>query len=79
MAQTGLKEIRVFSSNIKTAAYDMGTKTLILTFINRPRWVYSYFHVPPKVWTRFVNADSKGKYFADYIRDQYAYSRRTIK
>lgn len=79
MAQAGLKEIRVFSSNIKTAVYDMSTKTLMLTFINRPNWKYLYFHVPPKVWTKFVNADSKGKYFADYIKDQYSYSCRITK
>ena len=79
MAQAGIKEIRVVSSNIKTAAYNLGTKTMILTFINRPQWKYSYFHVPPRVWTKFVQAESKGKYFADYIKDQYAYTRKNIR
>lgn len=79
MAQKPIKEIRVSSSNIKTIAYDIDTKTLFITFINRPTWRYSYFHVPPKVWTKFLNADSKGKYFSDYVKDQYTYTRRTTK
>lgn len=79
MAQQVLKVIRVFSSNIKTAAYDTKSKTLYLTFINRPMWEYSYYHIPPRVWTGFVRADSKGQYFIGHIRDQYAYTRKTIK
>lgn len=75
MAQSQYKEIRVFSSNIKTAAYNSRDKVLVLTFVNRPSWTYLYYHVSPKVWTGFVRAESKGKYFTDYIKDQYQFSR----
>ena len=79
MASVGYKKIAVFSSNIKTAEYYSREKVLVLTFVNRPRWEYTYYHVSPKIWAAFVRAESKGRYFADYIRDQYQFSRRTLK
>jgi hypothetical protein len=79
MAQAGYRQVPVFSSNLKTAAYSTRDKTLVLTFVNRPRWEYIYYHVSPKIWNAFLRAESKGKYFAEYIRDQYQYSRRILK
>ena len=65
----------IHSSNIKTADYDRTKHELKMTFINRPRWVYTYYKVSPRVWAEFVKSQSKGQYFSDIIRDSYNYSR----
>lgn len=67
--------MRVKSSNIKTAEYDKRTHLLILTFINRPTWVYIYKAVPPKIWTGFMRAKSKGQYFANNIKEEFNFTR----
>ena len=67
--------MKINSSNIKTADYDKGKKELSLTFINRPRLVYTYYKVSPKVWVDFIRSVSKGQYFANNIKDVYNYSR----
>ena len=68
----------IVSSNIKTADYDRVKRELRLTFINRPRWVYIYYKVSPRIWTEFVKSQSKGQYFSDIIRDNYQYSRNVL-
>lgn len=40
-----------------------------MTFINRPRWVYVYHKVSPKIWVEFQNSESKGQYFAEVIKN----------
>ena len=67
--------MRVDSSNIKTADYDKRTHILTMVFVNRPTWVYSYRAVPPRVWTGFLKAKSQGQYFANYIKNEYSFSR----
>lgn len=67
--------MNIVSSNIKTADYDRNKRELVLTFINRPRWMYIYYNVPPNIWTEFVRSQSKGQYFSAIIRDAYRYSR----
>lgn len=67
--------MNIVSSNIKTADYDREKRELKLTFINRPRWVYTYFNVPANIWTEFVRSQSKGQYFSDIIKEVYRYSR----
>lgn len=70
--------MQIVSSNIRTADYDRVKKELTLTFVNRPRWVYTYYKVPITIWTGFIRSQSKGQYFSDVIRDVYRY-RRTIQ
>lgn len=36
---------------------------------------YRYYGVPKVVYDGLISADSKGRYFHDYIRDQYRYER----
>lgn len=67
--------MRISSSNIKTADYDKRNHLLILTFVNRPTWVYTYKAVPPRTWTNFIKSKSKGQYFANYIKDTYNFTR----
>nr|DAU29236.1 MAG TPA: KTSC domain [Caudoviricetes sp.] len=71
-----LYRMNIISSNIRTATYDRKKRELQMTFINRPRWVYTYYKVPPNIWTEFVRSDSKGQYFSQIIRDRFQYSRR---
>ena len=37
--------------------------------------VYRYFDVPAQTFARFVEADSKGRYFLAAIRDCFVYER----
>lgn len=71
--------MQISSSNIQTADYDRTTRLLVITFINRPMWVYTYKKVSPKVWVAFVQSESKGTYFSTHIRDVYQYSRTVRK
>lgn len=66
--------MQIVSSNIKTADYDRTKRELKMTFINRPRWRYTYYKVSPRIWVEFVRSQSKGQYFSDIIRDHYMYS-----
>lgn len=68
----------IVSSNIKTADYDRVKRELRMTFINRPRWVYTYYKVPPRIWVEFVKSNSKGQYFSDIIRDNYQYNKIVV-
>lgn len=70
--------MKVASSNIREASYDKKTKVLTMIFINRPTWVYKYINVPPKIWTGFLKAESKGSYFISRIKDDYQF-KRTVK
>ena len=65
--------MRVVSSHIKTAEYNRQRRELTMTFINRPRWVYVFYNISPKIWVEFVRAQSKGQYFWAVIRDFYPY------
>lgn len=46
-----------------------------MTFVNRPKWLYTYYKVSPRIWVEFVRSSSKGQYFSEIIRDKYSYSR----
>ena len=61
-----------------SADYDRTKRELSMVFINRPRWVYVYYKVSPRIWTEFVRSQSKGQYFSDIIRDNYQYSRNIM-
>lgn len=55
------------SSNIKAAGYLEGT--LYVQFLSGN--TFSYLNVPAEVYNAFMDADSKGKYFASSIKGQY--------
>ena len=67
--------MQIVSSNIRTADYDRTKRELKMTFINRPRWVYIYYKVSPRIWTEFVRSQSKGQYFSEIIRGNFQYAR----
>lgn len=59
------------SSSIGGASYDPDTQVLAVDFKRNPaipseRYVFGGF--PPEKWKEFMEADSKGTYFAKWIR-----------
>lgn len=63
--------MKVQSSIIDEVLYD--GKDMTITFTSGSTYVYS--NVPNEVYTDFVNADSKGRYFHNNIKESYAYTR----
>jgi len=62
-------ESRVFMS----AAYRPSARELYLRF--REGYVYRYFECPQPVFQALLAAESKGRYFAQYIRNGFRYER----
>lgn len=64
------------SSNISSAAYDPEKQHLSVSFKSHTGGtatrVYSYSGVSPALWREFVQAKSKGKFFAEAIRPMFA-------
>ncbi|MBS3947902.1 MAG: KTSC domain-containing protein [Dethiobacter sp.] len=61
----------VRSSNIRSAGYDPGARTLELEF--HSGGIYQYSGVPENVHQSMMQATSKGSYFHDHIKDRYPY------
>lgn len=60
--------IYVNSTNIKAIA--ISGKNLVIKFNNNS--IYEYKNAA-REFTKIINADSKGKYFHQYIKNQYSY------
>jgi len=63
----------VKSSNISEIGYDGKTETLYVRFVSGS--MYAYSGVPEKRAMGLFNADSKGEYFADNIKNDYQYTK----
>lgn len=61
-----MKRAKIESSNILSIGYDINTLTLEIEF--KKGRIYRYHPVSKHMWNSFLNADSKGQYFADNIR-----------
>ena len=59
----------VESSLILAIGYDKGTQ--VLEVVLRNELSYQYDGVPPEVYAAFMQAESKGKFFVENIRDAY--------
>lgn len=57
------------SSALSSAAYFEPAHTLYLRFHSGE--LYRYFNFSPEQYREFLAADSKGRYFASHIRDQF--------
>jgi len=64
---------RVSSSSIKSVGYDPDPEILEIEL--QQGSIYQYFSVPKKVYDDLINAFSKGRYYAVYIKDKYRYRR----
>jgi KTSC domain-containing protein len=58
------------SKAIHGACYDPDTRTLFIQFESGEK-IYEYPDVPEYVFGGLLAAESKGKYYASYIRDQF--------
>ena len=63
----------VESTAIQAIDYDEARAKLFVHFVSGER--YLYVGVPGEVHRSFVDADSKGQFFAFEIRDRYPYNR----
>lgn len=58
----------VKSSNLKAIGYDSASSTLAVEFANG---TYHYAEVNAALFAQFEASDSKGKFFAQFIRKQF--------
>ena len=65
--------MHVDSDAIRDIAYDAERAKLFVQFADGDRYVY--VGVPGEVHRSFLDADSKGRFFAFEIRDRYPYNR----
>jgi KTSC domain len=65
--------MQVDSTAISDIEYDAGHGKLVVTFEDGD--CYVYVGVPGEVHRSFIDADSKGRFFAFEIRDRYPYNR----
>ena len=61
------------SKLLAASAYDAGKHILYLRF--RSGDVYRYFEFPEEQYREFLDADSHGRYFLNYIRNDFRYER----
>lgn len=71
-----LKWHKVESSNIAAVAYDTAAKVLYVKF--RSKAVYSYAGVLSKTAAAFLDAESKGKFFDQEVKDKFEASRVAV-
>ena len=67
------------SSQLNGFGYDADSKTLAISFPGRgaqPDTIYHYFDVPAEVWSDFLAAESKGKFFGAEIKGMYRYEKQ---
>jgi lysyl-tRNA synthetase class 2 len=63
----------VDSTAIREIDYDADRAKLLVQFVSGERYVY--VGVPGEVHRSFVEADSKGRFFQQQIRDRYPFNR----
>jgi hypothetical protein len=62
----------VASSLIRSVGYDLLGSVLEIEMIE-PNRLYTYYDVPFSVYEGLIEAPSKGHYFNEFIRDDFAY------
>ena len=65
--------VPVSSSNLESVGYNAETLTLYVRFIGGG--IYSYANVPDDVFNDLLNAASKGKFFATYIKNIFTFTK----
>ena len=61
------------SKLLASSAYDAGKHTLYLRFRNGE--VYRYFEFSQEQYQDFIDAESRGRYFLNHIRNRFPYER----
>jgi hypothetical protein len=62
----------VASSLIRSVGYDPAGSIMEVEFIE-PGRIYTFYDVPYSVYDELMEAPSKGRYFNEFIRDDYPY------
>jgi len=70
-----MKRENVVSSALKSVGYNPDEKLLETELITNR--IYEYKEVPESVFTELMKAESLGKYYNKYIRDEYEYEEKT--
>jgi hypothetical protein len=60
---------RVLSSALTEVKYQPSSRDLDIRFVTGRK--YRYANVPPEMYERLLNAESKGTFFNAFIRDHY--------
>ena len=68
-----MERLKVESSNIKSVGYDPQTKELVVEF--RGGQLYLYTGVPSIVYKKFLEAESKGRFFVNNIKPVFLCSK----
>lgn len=68
-----MQRYSVASSNLASVGYDTATQTLEIEFLSGG--VYQYYNVPENLYDQLMRAGSKGRFFHQYIRNAFPYSR----
>jgi hypothetical protein len=68
-----MKWLPLDSSALNAVAYLPAQRLLYLEFRSGER--YRYFGFPPELYREFLAAESKGTYFAQNIRNHFAYEQ----
>lgn len=67
------KNVGLESRCVQSTDYNPETNDLTVVFVERG--TYLYHNVPVDVYAQFATAESQGRYFNLYIREQYDYER----
>ena len=70
---TRIERVAVESSSLLTIGFARETRVLEIEF--RSGATYRYLGVPPAVFEELKKAESKGRYFAQFIRGKYDFQR----
>jgi hypothetical protein len=62
----------VESRLIRSVGYDL-LNSILEVELGEPRRVYEFFDVPYSIYLELMEAESKGSYFNEFIREDYAY------
>ena len=65
----------VESRAIRAVDYDPPSRTLLIIFIDDDG--YAYGDVPPELYAAFLEAESKGRFFAEHVRGRFGYHQVT--
>ena len=68
-----MRHVDVQSTLIHSVSYDPLTGTLEVQFQDGN--TYRFYEVEPEVYEELLDAPTKGRYFNDYIRDAYLFTR----
>ena len=68
------KMVEVTSSNVEAIGYDEGLRELAVRF--KSGGTYVYHDVPKSVFDDFLESESKGRFIANEIKNQYDFTKR---